>query len=264
MRRLNSRISSNLKSGVFLFHLTISFIFIFVFGCVFFGFWFVGWGLEITGALNLFGLLVIVDLLCGPFCTLIVFDSGKGRRELAFDFFVIGVVQILALGYGVYSIAQARPLAMVFEVDRFHLVTGADIDPREIDILPEWAQPFSLSEVKVLGIRSPISDAERSALLDAALQGIEPGQKPSWWRDYGESRLSVKESAKKFDALLMSNALKRDFIELKAADALKDFRDGESRSVSELLWLPILSRKTVNWIALIDPNTSRIRGVFPL
>lgn len=44
----------------------------------------------------------------------------------------IVLVQLLAFGYGVFSIAQARPVHLGFEVDRFRVDSAADIDPAQL------------------------------------------------------------------------------------------------------------------------------------
>ncbi len=54
--------------------------------------------------------------------TLIVFNPGKRLALLRLDLAVIGTIQAAALAYGVSVIAEARPVYMVFTVDRFDLV----------------------------------------------------------------------------------------------------------------------------------------------
>ena len=53
------------------------------------------------GGRELFMLVVGCDLALGPLLSLVVFDSSKTRRELLFDYTVLGIVQLAGLVYGV-------------------------------------------------------------------------------------------------------------------------------------------------------------------
>lgn len=63
-----------------------------------------------------FGAVVLVsgiDLILGPVLTLIVYDVKK--KSLKFDLAVILVIQLCALGGGVYSITYDRPIAVIYD-----------------------------------------------------------------------------------------------------------------------------------------------------
>ena len=49
-----------------------------------------------------------------------IYRSVAGGRDLA----VIGAIQLAGLIYGLYSVYQARPVAMVFETDRFRVISA--------------------------------------------------------------------------------------------------------------------------------------------
>lgn len=75
---------------------------------------------------DIFLLLLAVDVVLGPCLTLLVCKAGK--KNLYFDLAVIFSLQLAALGYGLWTVAQARPAWLVFNVDRFDLVQVIDID----------------------------------------------------------------------------------------------------------------------------------------
>jgi hypothetical protein len=52
----------------------------------------------------------------------------KGKRGLLFDLWVIAIVQLAAISWGVFSLYQARPYWMVYSVDRFEVLSIRDID----------------------------------------------------------------------------------------------------------------------------------------
>ena len=63
------------------------------------------------GGMELIALIVGVDVAIGPLITLVIFDMRK--KELLFDLAVIALLQVAALGYGVYTMSLARPVFMV-------------------------------------------------------------------------------------------------------------------------------------------------------
>ena len=258
------KIKFNIRSKVFIIYLIITFLMLSVLGVVVFCFWFRFPYFYISGGGVLFSLLVLVGFFSGPICTLITLDDKKSKKEFIFDLFVILMIQFSALSYGVYSISHARPIALVFEVDRLHLITYADIDPRDINELPEWVSPISLEPVRLLGIRGAETEADRISMMDLAMEGIEPGQKPSWWRTYEQSRLQVLKNAGNMTDLLNAHAEKEFDINLGAISASQGALAGETKNASDLLWLPIVGRKSADWIAFIDPVTARIRGFVSL
>jgi hypothetical protein len=79
---------------------------------------------------HIYFLVLAVDVTLGPVITFIIFNPGKGRRKLIFDLAVIIVVQLAALVYGQWTIAQGRPAWLVFNIDRFDLTQASDIDTR--------------------------------------------------------------------------------------------------------------------------------------
>ncbi|HPG95297.1 MAG TPA: hypothetical protein PLR28_12145, partial [Dokdonella sp.] len=73
---------------------------------------------EAAGGEHLIIVLLCVDLVLGPLLTLILFKSGK--KGMLFDLWMIGILQSAALVYGLYVIAEARPVFIVAAVDRFN------------------------------------------------------------------------------------------------------------------------------------------------
>ncbi len=77
-----------------------------------FGLWFPGPFLTIAGGAKLFLLVMTVDVISGPALTFVIASAGKPRSEFARDLAVIAVLQLGALGYGLYTMAAARPVAV--------------------------------------------------------------------------------------------------------------------------------------------------------
>lgn len=75
---------------------------------------------KALGVQDIFLLLLCIDVIVGPVLTLIV--AKKGKKTLKMDLLTIGVVQLLALTYGLYIVAQGRPVWMIYNFGRFELV----------------------------------------------------------------------------------------------------------------------------------------------
>lgn len=74
-------------------------------------------------ALGIGGLVVMmlaIDVILGPLLTLVL--AKEGKKGLKTDLIVIGIVQLTALFYGLYSIDKGRPVAIAFDINRFELV----------------------------------------------------------------------------------------------------------------------------------------------
>lgn len=93
-----------------------------------YGLWYPAPLAAAAGVNGIFGLMLGVDVVTGPVLTFAVFKAGK--KGLLFDLAVIVALQLTALSYGLWTIAQGRPAWLVFNADRFDLTQAADIDPR--------------------------------------------------------------------------------------------------------------------------------------
>ncbi len=68
---------------------------------------------SIDGGWQGMRIVAAVDLVLGPLLTFLIFDLGKSRREIVFDLFIIAVIQIGALAYGVVTTYLQRPVSLI-------------------------------------------------------------------------------------------------------------------------------------------------------
>jgi len=96
----------NPRLKAFAIHLAISaLIALAVIGLVFF-IWYPAPLHTATGVTQIFLLLLTVDVVLGPLLTLIVYKTGK--KTLIMDLTVIALLQLSALAYGVWTVAEDR------------------------------------------------------------------------------------------------------------------------------------------------------------
>lgn len=139
-----------------------------------------------SGVERIFLLLLVVDVVLGPIVTLVVFNPVK--KELKRDLLIVVFIQASALLYGMYSVFIARPVYMVFSVDRFEVVYANDISE---DDLAKVENPI-YRHLPMLGVlttaaRLPSdSEARNAILLSAVSGGSDVQHMPQYYVSYSE------------------------------------------------------------------------------
>ena len=220
-----------------------------------FGLWYPYPYRDISGGRDLFALLIAVDVVIGPLITMAVFDRRKPWRELRRDLATVAALQVAALGYGLWTVAVARPVHLVFEIDRFRVVHGVDVpqellgrEPAQVEAMP-WTGPT------LLAVR-PFRDAGESAdATVAALGGVQIGARPDFWQPYEQARPRVLETAKPVPQL-------KARVAGRAAD-IDSVLKSAGRNPDAMAYVPMVGRKAF-WTAFIDPATAEVVAFLPL
>jgi hypothetical protein len=208
----------------------------------------------VSGGQELFLLLVSVDVLVGPLLTFAVFNRNKPRSELVRDLAVIVVLQLGALGYGLYTVYLARPVVVAFEVDRLRVVTHVQVQHDQLaQAQPEFRE-LSLTGPRLVGTRTSKGD-EVMKSVDQSLQGVEISMRPSYWVPYAESKDRALKRARGIDVLRKQYPQQSNQINTAVA------RTG--RPDSALRFLPLQARN-LGWSVLLDAQTAEPVGYVPL
>lgn len=72
---------------------------------------------DISSGKELFLLVLLIDVFCGPLPTGIGFNPKKQKKELVSNGGLAVIPQISVIGYGVHSVWLTRPLFLVMKVD---------------------------------------------------------------------------------------------------------------------------------------------------
>jgi hypothetical protein len=145
--------------------------------------WYPGPLFEIAGGLELLLIVISVDVTLGPLVTMIVFKPGK--PGLRFDLTVIGILQVAALAYGIYSIAESRPVFITFVKDRFELVRAGELDDADLaQAAYGFADPPWFG-YRFAGAKIPRDPKEQLKLMDSAIVGGKDIHLiPRWYVEY--------------------------------------------------------------------------------
>jgi len=222
-----------------------------------FGLWFPYPYRELAGGRELYMLIMGVDVVCGPILTLVLFNIRKPRKELVRDLSLVVLIQLAALAYGLHAVSQARPVFLVFEADRYRVVSVADIDPDKLKEAAPDFQRLSLTGPKLIAAHVPKpNDPDFSATLDMALQGVEVSMRPAYWRPYSEQLTTVLSKAQPIAELKRKQPSEVSAIDQAVA------RTG--LSADQLGWLPVQSRKTSGWVAFVTRDKATVVGFAPV
>ena len=249
MNKVKDRLGA---SGI---HLGISLCVAVVAAALVFGLWYPYPYGEISGGRELFFLVVAVDVIMGPLITLAIFNRAKPRRELLIDFTVVGLLQLAALGYGLWTVFAARPVHLVFEYSRMTVVHAIDVDADLLAKAPTSLQKLPVTGPTVIALRPFKNPEEQFDATMAAFEGFPLAARSDLWQAYEPVRADVLKEAKPVAELRARFSNQAAQIDRAIA--------ATGKPVTDLRYLPLLSRKTA-WTVLLDTTTAEPLGYLPL
>ena len=213
-------------------------------GALVFGLWYPFPYGQLSGGRELFLLVVAVDVVCGPLLTMVLFNPAKPRAELWRDLGLVALIQLGALGYGMYTVWQARPLFLVQEIDRFKVIAAPELDGAAVAALPAGLQPRWWAGPKVVAIREPKDAKERNAVLFESVQGgRDYGERPEFYLVYeGAAALKSLQRAKPLSVFLQKQPDQQETARKLALEKGAD--------MTQWVYLPVQARQ--DWVALLD------------
>ena len=167
------------------------------------------WGLwypypfdQLAHAHQLFGLLVLGVLVSGPLLTLLLYRPAKPRNQWRVDMVLIALLQLVVLGFGLYQLAQSRPMVIAFEGDRFRLVQAGSISLGQLDQAPPELAQLGYGGPRWLGVQLLTNtDPQYAKSVQLAMLGLHPALRPERWRSYASQQTQVQQTLSPLDAL---------------------------------------------------------------
>lgn len=218
--------------------------------------WYPGPFFTAMGGNDLVMILLAVDVVLGPLVTLIVFNPKKRLALLRLDLAVIGTIQAAALAYGVSVIAEARPVYMVFTVDRFDLVAANDIKDAELARVKDarfrsvpWGRPPTVA------VKSPTDPKEQMRIIQSALEGADLQTFPQYYVDYESLSAQALKASKPYAVLRRRHPESLALLDKRLAEL--------GRREEEVRFLPLKARKT-DYCVLIDARNGAVLGFLEL
>lgn len=233
----------------FLGHIIISVLIALIVVCIVFLLWYPAPLAKATGVTQLFLMLIAIDVIIGPMLTLLVYKEGK--KTLKMDLTVIVLIQITALLYGVYNIAQGRPVWLVQNGNRFELVRNNEIIAENIKRAKVEYQKPSWFKLQFVAVNSGHTIEEKNKnLFDEVESGISAALRPERYTTLNQEKQNL---------IIHS----RDLEELKKFNDSRQLQTILEKCPKANAWFP-LKAINVDMIVLINKETAEVVKIVDL
>lgn len=230
-------------------------LFLLALGTLYFG-WYRWPGWYLTGATTIVLMMAGIDVVLGPLLTFVIANPNKPRRELARDIAIIATVQLAAMGYGLTTLWQGRPLYYTFSTKFLEMVQASDLSPEEIalgrKLNPQFA-PYWYSRPRWVYAPMPSDEKVWRQIVANSIGGGDdiiqmPRYFQPWEKGTGELRKTLRPVAKMTELT--------DHAKQVAGERMRELGVTADQPVA----LPMLGRKNPI-VGVIDPTTGRIRAL---
>lgn len=237
------------RINAFLIHLLASVIVALMALALVFGVWYPAPLQKAVGVTQIYFLVILVDLVVGPLLTLIIYKPGK--KSLKFDLTVIVYIQLAALTYGLSSVAEGRPVWLVYSVDRFDLVQALQLDTRNLHRAKEQFRDSSWTGPRWAAARRPSDPVrDRDILFETLSGGADISQRPDLYVPLEDEAEVIRKCAYPIEELLRFNSL-------RAVSAVRDkWPNADS-------FLPMKGR-VADLTVLIEKQASKVVAIVDL
>jgi hypothetical protein len=209
---------------------------------------------QAMGGSKLILLLIGVDVVLGPLCTLIVYDPRK--KSLRFDLAVIVLLQLAALVYGCSVMFGARPVYNVFVVDRFEVIAANAVDEASRQKAAPEYRSLPLTGPQVIAARQPDDPKQRAAIVLAAVNGgPDLANLPEFYVPYAQFRADAAKAARP-----LADLAKRQSQDVAA---IRAFVAGSGRAEDAVGFLPMKARDQDMAVA-VDTKSGEVVGILPV
>jgi hypothetical protein len=242
------------KLKAFALHLAVSILGAAALIGIFIWFWFPMPYFLADGGWQALRLVVAIDLVLGPVLTLVVYNPRKPKREFLFDYTVIGLLQVAALSFGIWTSSMHRTAMVVFADGTFYTLdaetvgqigTAATALARNTRLRPAYAV-----------VRMPEDPAARQKIRQEALAA----RRPLYTRGDLLAPLDAQTAALVHEQPLDLHRALGGRPEQKRKIA--DFQAKHGAESSSCSFVPLVCRYG-NLLAAVD-STGRVVGTLPI
>lgn len=204
---------------------------------------------KATDVVHIFLMLLVIDVILGPILGFVIYKEKK--KTLKFDLAIIFLLQFSALIYGLYSISQARPAWIAYNVDRFELIRINDLledNIKDADVefqKPTWLKP------KFVGVEISKNIEEKNQnLFEEVLGGISIAQRPERYVDLIVVKPQIQERA-------------QDLMQLKQFNEAAQVESILAKYPTANAWLP-LKANAEDMVVLVNKDTAEVVKIVDL
>lgn len=212
---------------------------------------------KAMGVAQMLILLAGVDVCLGPLITFVIFDPAK--RWLKFELGFVAVLQLSALAYGAVTVFVGRPAYLVFDENRFMLVSAYQIP--EIELKKMHYPTLPMTGPKLVGVRIPATREERKKYIAEVLEEhIDLPRMLQYHLPYEAVATDVKAKMLPLDTLLKMHS------SAKLAEAKTVLNEAVLKSrlhFDEIGFVPMIVRDNI-MTALVRRSDASIVSILPI
>ncbi len=244
----------SLRLRYFLIHLLISALVIGLFLALILFVWYPEGFASLESIYPILVIMAGVDVGIGPLCTLVAASPNKTRAHLARDLATIGVMQIVALGYAMYTTAIARPAFVVYAFGQFDVEHAAELPAEEL----AKASVREFSSAPMFGpvfveARLPDDPAEAGRVINSTTRGDNAlKDMPRYFRHWSAGAEDARKKAQPVAELPQDSPM-RNAIFLRLQET--------GLTAADAITLPINSKIT-RGIVLLRRSDLSVLGIY--
>jgi hypothetical protein len=217
--------------------------------------WYPGALAEFDGVYGILLMMAIVDVGAGPLCTLVAAAPNKPRAELARDLSIIGVVQLIALGYAIYTTAIARPVFLVYSFGQLDIEHANQLSEAELAQASDpafahapWFGP------KYIQAHLPADRQEAEAIVVSTMKGgLALKDMPKYYHAWPDDPVEIRKKARAVPDLWEKGELR---------PAAGKILQQQGLAEAEGLVLPVIGQ-TLRGSAVLRKSDLAVVGIVP-
>lgn len=215
------------KAKAFLASLSVFLVFLAVLSALTWGLWYPEYLFRNDGGLQGLQLVLCVDIVLGPVLAFVIFNPDKTRRHQMLDLAVIAVIQIAAMGWGVYQVYTQRPLVVAYSERFFSPVVSEMLGAQTLTDKALFQSSGSLPPMVFR--REPIGPDETRKFVSMAFEkGLHADAQIWLYRPISESLLQVFTDQQRYHTALAGKFASdwSAFVEGQSSKKPEDYRFG--------------------------------------
>jgi hypothetical protein len=198
---------------------------------------------ALAGGVELFTIIIAIDLVCGPLLTFVLFSPYKAPLEICTDLCFVVAIQITALSYGVWTVWQTRPIFVVHETDHLNITARVNVETNQLAALPIELTPIFFGGPIMASLRSFTVQEQNSINADIKNGGRDRSERPMYYIKFdGVKAYQTGFSLSKY-LQIHPESQKQISILIGNTDA---------NNLSKFKYLPIVGR--IYWLAIYDES----------
>lgn len=215
-------------------------------------FWFVWYPAPLfraVGGYEIFLMLLAIDVILGPLLTLVVFNARK--KSLKLDLAVIGIVQLVALAYGVHTLLVARPVYVASLGNRFVVVQANDVQDAD---LAKAQKSLPWSGPQWVGTKTSPDKIEHERIMLGGMGGGGYGNFPQYHASLESMRDEMLRNAVPIGELRRRNP--------NQSHAITGWLRARGYANDAVVYQALVARSR-NMSIVLDAKTAKVIGIAP-